>query len=356
VLTKRPFLIDSKEPYFPHSLNPEVNPNFPKVFHLEQSQYDSAALIKTTRALIDTHLPSYGCLVIRGLPLQGQLAGNREPEKAFAFSSLLQQLGYQLTRYIGGITARKQSGVMVYPASEEDSRVCMDLHQDNTYWLQPPKQLFFYYEQPAKVGGLNPLLDMREYLSKIPTDIVSKFENLGIRYESYYPDKSRDSRFVPWQKSFETEDRSVVEAYLKEGKFEFSWEPDATGETFSLRKWNVLSPFKPHPVTAEKLWVNMIVANHASYFHDHPSYPELSDTPYTVEGEQNIDYPFNIKYGNGDSIPYDVIQTLRKLAWKTARCFRAKAGDLLVVDNYRTQHGRLGYEPPRKFWIGISLG
>jgi len=104
------------------------------------------------------------------------------------------------------------------------------------------------------------------------------------------------------------------------------------------------------------LWVNMIVANHASYFHDHPSYPELSDIPYTVEGERGIDYPFNIKYGNGESVPYEVIQTLRRLAWETARAFKAEAGDLLVVDNYRAQHGRLGYEPPRKFWVGISLG
>ncbi len=355
-LKKRPFLIDSREPYFPERLNPKVNPDFPKFFHLDPSECDSAALIKATRALIDTHLPAYGCLVIRGLPLEGQSADNRDQEKAFSFSGLLQQLGYQLTRYVGGVTAREQSGLMVYPASDEDSRVCMDLHQDNTYWSEPPKQLFFYYEQPAAVGGLNPLLDVREYLSKIPADIVSKFENLGVRYESYYPDQSRDSRFVPWQKSFETEDRSVVEANLKEGGFEFAWEADDSGETYSLRKWNVLSPFKPHPITSEKLWVNMIVANHASYFHDHPSYPELSDTPYTVNGEQNIDYPFNIKYGNGESVPYAVIQTLRKLAWETAQSFRAEAGDLLVVDNYRTQHGRLGYEPPRKFWIGISLG
>ena len=102
--------------------------------------------------------------------------------------------------------------------------------------------------------------------------------------------------------------------------------------------------------------MNMIVANHASYFHDHPSYPELSDTDYTVEGEQDFDYPFNIKYGSGESVPYEVIQKLRGLAWETARSFKAEAGDLLVVDNYRAQHGRLGYEPPRKMWLGISLG
>ena len=355
-LKNRAFLIDSREAYFPERLSPEVNPDLPKIFHLDQVKSDSAALIKATRALIDAHLPTYGSLVIRGLPLEGQDHGISDGQNDVSFSELLQQLGYQLTRYVGGVTQREQSGFMVYPASGEDPRVCMDLHQDNTYWPKPPQQLFFYYEHPAEIGGLNPLLDMREYLSKIPSDIAAKFESLGVRYENYYPDQSQDSRFVPWQKSFETEDRSLVEENLKQGGFEFSWEADESGETYALRKWNVLSPFKQHPITSEKLWVNMIVANHASYFHDHPSYPELSDIPYTVEGERGIDYPFNIKYGNGESVPYDVIQTLRRLAWETARSFKAEAGDLLVVDNYRCQHGRLGYEPPRKFWVGISLG
>jgi len=355
-LKNRAFLIDSKEAYFPERLNPEVNPDFPKIFNLDQANSDSAALIKATRELIDTHLPTYGGLVIRGLPFTGQNYGNSDSQNDISFSKLLQQLGYQLTRYVGGVTQREETGFMVYPASGEDPQVCMDLHQDNTYWPTPPQQLFFYYEQPAEVGGLNPLLDMREYLSKIPSDIVAKFVSLGVRYENYYPDQSQDSRFVPWQKSFETEERSLVEENLKQGGFEFNWEADESGETYSLRKWNVLSPFKQHPITSETLWVNMIVANHASYFHDHPSYPELSDIPYTVEGERGIDYPFNIKYGNGESVPYEVIQTLRRLAWETARAFKAEAGDLLVVDNYRAQHGRLGYEPPRKFWVGISLG
>lgn len=243
-LKNRPFLIDSREPYFPERLNPEVNPDLPKVFLLEQAEGDSAALIKATRELIDAQLPTYGCMVIRGLTLVGKGDGSSGTHTKLSFSELLQQLGYQLTRYVGGVTAREQSGFMVYPASDEDSRVCMDLHQDNTYWSTPPQQLFFYYEQPAEVGGLNPLLDVREYLGKIPADIVEKFESLGVRYESYYPDQSRESRFVPWQKSFETEDRSLVEENLKQGGFEFAWEADELGKTYSLRKWNVLSPFK----------------------------------------------------------------------------------------------------------------
>jgi hypothetical protein len=355
-LKQRPFLIDSAERYFPERLNPEVTPDFPKIFILARVGSDTSSLVRATRELVDENLPKYGCLVIRGLPLSGNTTCVDESQIGVSFSEFLHQMEYKLTRYVGGVTARQEADFMVYPASEEDPRVCMDLHQDNTYWPEPPHQLFFYYEQPAAKGGLNPLLDVREYLKKIPKEIVARFESLGVRYENYYPDQSVESRFVPWQKSFETKDRGVVEENLRQGKFEFAWEADSSGKTFALRKWNVHSPFKLHPITSEKLWVNMIVANHASYFHNHPSYPELCGKNYRVEGEHEIDYPFNIKYGNGESVPYEVIQKLRGLAWENARSFKAKRGDLLVVDNYRAQHGRLGYEPPRKMWVGISLG
>lgn len=124
----------------------------------------------------------------------------------------------------------------------------------------------------------------------------------------------------------------------------------------------------------------MIVANHASYFHDHPSFPELANIPYTDPPDAaagaadttvaatlpvpphsdgalpaGFEYPFTIKYGDGSAVPYSVIQTLRGLAWEEAKAPSPKDGDLLIVDNYRIQHGRLGYEPPRKFWIAICL-
>ena len=42
--------------------------------------------------------------------------------------------------------------VVMEQASNENSHVSMDLHQDNVYWPVPPAKLFFYYEQPAAKG------------------------------------------------------------------------------------------------------------------------------------------------------------------------------------------------------------
>lgn len=115
----------------------------------------------------------------RGAEQHEQEQGRRQ---SYTFSELLLAMKINLTKYVGGVTSRAEAEPMVYPASEENPAVCMDLHQDNTYWPVPPKKLFFYYEQVAKSGGLNPLLDMRAYLRSIPLDIVAKFESLGTSF------------------------------------------------------------------------------------------------------------------------------------------------------------------------------
>lgn len=384
-IKNRPYLIDSKEEYFPESLKTccQGGTPFVKLFQLRQQAAAAAAcaaagddgapgvcsqgsptsmgaqlkeLGQQTRALLQGELHKHGVIVLRGLPLPRQDANSSDV--LGTYSEFLHATGYKLTKYVGGVTARQESEPMVYPASDEDPAVSMDLHQDNTYWPVPPAKLLFYYERPASVGGLNPLLDMKEYATlaqaRFP-DIVAKFATLGVRYENYYPDASVDNRFVSWQASFESTDKEVVEANLKAGNFGFEWTPKR-----GLRKWNVLSPWKQHPVTGEQVWANMIVANHASYFHSHPSFPELNGIPFVVGQLPDAlrsmeDYPFNIKYGDGTHVPYDVIQKLRGLAWDNAVAFKPRPGDLLVVDNYLAQHGRLGFAPPRRMWLGISL-
>mmetsp|Transcript_43023 Transcript_43023/g.85201 ORF Transcript_43023/g.85201 Transcript_43023/m.85201 type:complete len:503 (-) Transcript_43023:260-1768(-) len=412
ILRDRPFLIDAGEDWFPQRLRAAGAPlagqthdteDFPAMFHVEESLIqDEHASITTCddaiceavrprlsawaeacRWFLDDNLTKFGAIVLRGLPFAPSSCYTSE-EEMLVFPDFLRATRYKMTSYVGGVTQRMQQNddeVPVYPASDENSKVCMDLHQDNTYWPVQPAKLLFLYEKPADVGGLNPLLDMRMYLRALREaarddaflrEGLDRLEREGVRYENWYPDKQFDNNnFVSWQKGFGTDDTQEVEAKLVKEGFGFEWVyagarggsgSDGDGikkqELKGLRKWNVLSPMKTHPVTGEHLWVNMVVSNHASYFHAHPSFPELAKTSYSDvrSTEDSYPYPFNIRYGGGGEIPYEaVLQKLRKLAWELAVGVKAHAGDLLVIDNYRVQHGRLGYEGSRKLWLGISL-
>jgi len=412
ILRDRPFLIDSGEDWFPQRLRAAGKPlagdthdveHFPAIFNVEQRlmEDEHASSMKLTedpcdgddlrlsawaevcRCFLDDNLAKFGAIVLRGVPF-ARSGNHLAEEDTFTFPDFLRATRYKMTPYVGGVTQRIQQNsdqVPVYPASDENPKVCMDLHQDNTYWPVQPAKLLFLYEKPADIGGLNPLLDMRVYLSALQEVArddpvlqqgLDRLEREGMRYENWYPDRKFDNNnFVSWQKSFGTNSMQEVEAKLVKEKFGFEWVyaaprggsgSDASGnkkhDLKGLRKWNVLSPMKTHPVTGERLWVNMVVANHASYFHAHPSFPELAKKKYNDAGsaEDAYLYPFNIRYGGGGEIPYEaVLQKLRKLAWELAVGVKAHAGDLLVVDNYRAQHGRLGYEGNRKMWLGISL-
>lgn len=163
-LRGRQYLIGSDGADFPLALPAHTDPSFPKVFEYAGDETAGIAGVAAgVRAVIDAQLPRWGALVLRGVPLRGVgSAVGPSPPGGFTFSELLGATGLELTKYIGGVTTRDEAEPMVYPASEENPLVCMDLHQDNVYWPRPPQKLIFFYEQVARSGGLNPLLDMRQ--------------------------------------------------------------------------------------------------------------------------------------------------------------------------------------------------
>ena len=104
---------------------------------------------------------------------------------------------------------------------------------------------------------------------------------------------------------------------------------------------------------------------HASYFHYHPTYPELygveEPTPISLlKNPHGEPYPFHTRYGDGTEIPREVITYLRDMMWSLAVGFDWQVGDLLVIDNYSVMHGRRGYadspEHQRKMYLALTDG
>ena len=110
---------------------------------------------------------------------------------------------------------------------------------------------------------------------------------------------------------------------------------------------------------------NQISAMHASYFHYHPTYPELYGVPEPtaislLKNPHGEPYSFHTRYGDGTEIPREVITYLRNMMWSLAVGFDWQVGDLLVIDNYSVMHGRRGYadspEHRRKMYLALTDG
>ena len=75
-------------------------------------------------------------------------------------------------------------------------------------------------------------------------------------------------------------------------------------------------------------------------------------TPLLWGGEDGL--PFNTRFGNGDPIDAAVVQTINEAYEANTVRERWQAGDLLLVDNVRTAHGREPFEGSREVLVAMA--
>jgi hypothetical protein len=80
--------------------------------------------------------------------------------------------------------------------------------------------------------------------------------------------------------------------------------------------------------------------------------PELREYLVDVYGADRL--PFNTAFGNGDPIGPDVVQVINETYEAHTVREPWQAGDLLVVDNIRTAHGREPFEGPREVVVALA--
>jgi hypothetical protein len=64
--------------------------------------------------------------------------------------------------------------------------------------------------------------------------------------------------------------------------------------------------------------------------------------------------PFNTRFGNGDPVDAGIVTTINEAYDRHVRREPWRSGDLLLVDNIRTAHGREPFEGPREVLAGLG--
>jgi len=80
--------------------------------------------------------------------------------------------------------------------------------------------------------------------------------------------------------------------------------------------------------------------------------PELREYLVDVYGEDGL--PFNTRFGNGDRIGADVIQLINEVYEEHTAREPWQSGDLMLVDNVRSAHGRERFEGPREVLVAMA--
>src|SRR5438270_631699 len=142
--------------------------------------------------------------------------------------------------------------------------------------------------------------------------------------------------------AFGTDDRRAVESYCRANAIKFEWQPDG-----ALRTWQRRSAVVHHSRTGQRCWFNQI-----AFLNEWTIDPEVREYLVDVYGENGL--PFNTRFGNGDAIGADVVQLINEVYEGNTAREQWQSGDLMLVDNIRTAHGRECFEGSRDVLVAMA--
>jgi len=199
-------------------------------------------------------------------------------------------------------------------------------------------KLWFFSMQVAKQGGATPIADSRKIFKAIPHEICDIFVRKGLMYVRNYG----IGLDLPWQEVFQTSSKSVVEDFCRNSDMEFEWLADD-----QLRTRQICQVVERHPRTGEMVWFNQ-----AHLFHVSRLPLEVREWLLLALGEANL--PRNVYFADGSNIEAEVIDEISRVCEAQSVTFPWQEGDVLLLDNMLTAHGRKPFVGKRKVVVGMA--
>jgi alpha-ketoglutarate-dependent taurine dioxygenase len=285
--------------------------------------------LQTQPELIDEWLLRHGALLLRGFEVNS-------PGK---FSAIASTLTGELKPYCGGDSPRHAVLENVYTSTEFPSHMEISLHNELTYSGWWPNRVVFWCKRPSATGGQTQIADARAVFREVDPAIRNQFVEKGVLYLRSYHNQGGAGK--SWQHTFETDQRDVVEQFCLKSGMQIEW------FEWGLRTRTYGPGVYRHPVTGEMAWINQADQYHAAF-----------NTPWADQfdpGDFDEDqYPFHACYGDGSPIDPDDLGEVRRAGSCHEVLFDWEAGDVLVLDNILTMHGRKPYSGEREILVAMG--
>ncbi len=304
-----------------------IRPGDPK----RRGKKELVKLIEDERAMIDAKVLEHGGVLFRGFAV----------DSAKEFEQVAQALIPSLKPYVEGQSPRTKIRGNVYTSTEYPKQLKITLHSELSYVKDPPPNLVFYSLIPADKGGETPIVDVRRVYEKMPAALREKFETRNVKYVKNMPANEKGLGKT-WMDHLEMTDKAEVERYLTANGIEFRWLDDGTLRTETIRP-----AVRTHPKTGETVWYNQANLWHVTNFAE-----KRRETLLKVCGEDRL--PTHCYYGDGSKMTQEDLDMVRKVMWDNAQIFPWEQGDVLILDNILTAHGRMPFEGERKTLVAMG--
>ena len=308
------------------ALDVQVRPGKPPLLQVDATE-DASRWASEHRDALRAAVVEQGALLVRGLGLRD----------VAEVSAVFRRLGSLMTER-EAFAARQRYADDLYSSSKWPPSQPMCMHHELSYALEFPSLMLFACLAAPPEGGATPLADAASVLQALPSELLERFERVGWLLIRNYNGEIGASI----ADAFGSDDRRAVESYCQANAIRFEWQPGG-----GLRTWQRRSAIVRHPRTGQRCWFNQI-----AFLNKWTIEAEVREYLVDIYGEDGL--PFNTLFGNGDPIGPDIVQLLNEIYEANTTRDRWQSGDLMLVDNIRTAHGRERFKGPREVLVGMA--
>ena len=279
------------------------------------------------REFLETKLLHHGAILFRDFGF----------DKLSDFEALAEAICPSLFEKYGDLP-REGVSDKIYKSTPYPSEQAILYHNESSHLDSWPQKIWFFCIKKAQEGGETPIVDCRKVFQMLDPTLRKAFEEKQLMYVRNYT----DGLDVSWQDFFRTDDKMVVEKRCSESSILFEWKSDGGLKTKQIRPAII-----KHPHTGESVFFNQIQLHHAGYLK-----PEVRESLLGLYGEDNL--PRHVYYGDGSPIEESVIQEVLDIYQKASVSEPWQQGDVLMLDNMLTAHGRNPYVGDRKIAVAMA--
>lgn len=304
---------------------------FPSVV-LNEGQFntieDTNNWIKANLGAIEAELSNSGAVLFRGFPINS----------AETFDAFSAAFGYPSFTYKESLSnaVRINFTERVFTANEAPKEVEIYLHHEMAQTPISPDKLFFFCNSAADQGGATPICRSDQLYKALESEypaLAKDFEEKGLKYTTHMPaiDDINSGQGRSWASTLSVQSTDEAEAKLAELGYIWQWQDDG-----SLK---AITPVLPAVLNlgGMKVFYNQLVAAYMGW-------KGVRENPSSA-----------LTFGDDSSISKEALERIAELSKDFTFDLQWQDGDVALLDNKITMHGRRPYSGERKRQVLVAL-
>ena len=265
---------------------------------------------------------NHGAVLIKGLPLT--TPGH--------FDLIIRSFGLPNFSYAESMSNAHRINFTdrVFSANEAPSDITIFLHHEMAQTPMYPSKLFFFCQTTAKAGGATPICRsdiLWNRLKDLHPEFAEECVKKGLRYSNVMPEKTDELSGMgrSWKNTLNSNNRNEAETKLNKLGYTWEWKPNG-----DLKATTPTLPAVRNLEDGRFSFFNQLIA----------AFKGWKDTRNNLKNA--------VTFGDGTILDSMKIESASNIADEITFDINWEKGDILLIDNYVSMHGRRTFKGERK--------